>query len=271
MMSFEQIAGNFRCACGDIGESFRKYHLASTMARQEIATRYKRSRIGAFWISIGMAVSIACIGAVFGQIFGIPVREFLPYFATGTVLWGFISSCLNDGCGCFISSSGIILQVRMPLFVHVLKLLQKDVIIFAHNLAILPLLFLVCHYPLTAACQLAIPGFLLLLANLGWMVLTLATVCARFRDVTQIVHNAVGVLYFLTPIMWKADLLPGKTGQLLLNYNPFHHLLVIVRSPLLGEFPPTASWIYSIGLALAGWTAALLVFGRFRNRIAYWL
>lgn len=271
MMSVEQVAANFRRAYSDIDASFRKYHLVSTMARQDIATRYKRSRIGAFWISIGMAISIGCIGFVFGQIFKIPVREFLPYFATGSIFWGFLSSVLNEGCGSFISSSGIILQVRMPLFVHVLRLLQKNVIILAHNLVILPMLFFVCLYPINAVCLLALPGFLLLLINLAWMVLLLGTFCARFRDVTQIVQNAVGVLYFVTPIMWNPDLMPGRAGQLLLNYNPFYHLINIVRAPLLGELPHAINWIFAAAMGLAGWMIALQVFGRFRNRIAYWL
>ena len=271
MFDIKQIAESYHCAWSDVLDSFRKYHIVFTMARQDIATRYKRSRIGAFWITIGMAISIGSIGLVFGQILKIPVREFLPYFATGSILWGFISSCLNEGCGSFISSSGIILQVRMPLFVHVLRLLQKDLIIFAHNIVILPLVFFVFLYPVNARCLLAIPGFFLLLANLGWMVLILGTVCARFRDVTQMVQNAVGVLYFVTPIMWNADLMPGRAGQLLLSYNPFYHLISIVRAPLLGDLPHAMNWIFAVAMALIGWSIALQVFGRFRNRITYWL
>ena len=271
MFAAEQIVKNYCSAWRDICESFRKHHLVFTMARQEIATCYKRSRIGAFWISIGMAISIGCIGLVFGQIFKIPIREFLPYFSTGTILWGFISSCLNEGCGSFISSTGIILQVRMPLFVHVMSLIQKNVIIFTHNIVILPVVFFIFLYPVNASCFLAIPGFLLLLANLAWMVLILGTVCARFRDVTQIVQNAVGVLYFVTPIMWNPDLMPARVGSLIMNCNPCYHLISIVRAPLLGELPHALNWIFCVTLALVGWTIALQVFGRLRNRIAYWL
>ena len=271
IFAIEQVIKNYCSAWRDIRDAFFKYHLVSAMARQEIATRYKRSRIGAFWISIGMAITIGSIGLVFGQIFKIPLREFLPYFASGTILWGFISSCLNEGCGSFISSTGIILQVRMPLFVHVMSLVQKNVIIFTHNIVILPVVFFVFLYPLNARCFLAVPGFLLLLINIAWMVLILGTVCARFRDVTQIVQNAVGVLYFVTPIIWNPDLIPGRPGQFLLNYNPFYHLVSIVRAPLLGEMPNAINWIFATTLALVGWAIALPTFGRFRNRIAYWL
>jgi lipopolysaccharide transport system permease protein len=267
-MRFVEI---YQSAFQDIGGALRKFHLASTMARQEISTRYKRSRIGAFWITIGMAISIACIGLVFGRIFQIPLRDFLPYFAIGTIIWGLVSNCLNEGCGAFVSSSGIILQVRMPLFVHILRLLIKDSIVFAHNFVIVPLVFLFFLRPVGVESLLAIPGLVLLVANLAWMALILATLCARFRDVAQIVQNAVGVLFFMTPIMWKPALLSGQGGQLLLEFNPFYHLVNIVRAPLLGHFPDPMNWMVACGMAVVGWMAAILFFGRFRNRIAYWL
>jgi len=105
-MRFVEI---YQSAFQDIGAALSKLHLASTMARQDISTRYKRSRIGAFWITIGMAISIGCIGLVFGQILQIPLPEFLPFFTIGTIIWGLVSNCLNEGCGAFVSSSGIIL------------------------------------------------------------------------------------------------------------------------------------------------------------------
>jgi lipopolysaccharide transport system permease protein len=267
-MRFVEI---YQSAFQDIGAALSKLHLASTMARQDISTRYKRSRIGAFWITIGMAISIGCIGLVFGQILQIPLPEFLPFFTIGTIIWGLVSNCLNEGCGAFVSSSGIILQVRMPLFVPILRILIKDSIVFAHNLVILPVVFWIFLRPADVKMLLAIPGMVLLLLNLAWMVLILATLSSRFRDVTQIVQNAVGVLYFMTPIMWKPDLLDSPVGQLLLECNPFYHLVDIVRAPLLGHFPTAMNWIVAGGMALIGWVGAILFFGRFRNRIAYWL
>ena len=255
----------------DVLAALRKSHLVSTLSGHDVATRYKRSSLGAFWITVAMAISIGSIGLVFGWLFRAPVTQFLPYFATGSIVWTFIATCLNEGCAAFVASSGIILQVRIPLFVHVLRTLVRDTIVLAHNIVLIPLVFAVCGYPIRVVALLAIPGFLLLLINLGWMSLVLSTVCARYRDITQMVHSAVGVLYFLTPVMWKADALPGPEQQVMIHGNPFYHLLSVVRSPLLGDPPDPLSWAVSIVLAMAGWTLALIVFGRFRTRVAYWL
>jgi len=57
----------------------------------------------------------------------------------------------------------------------------------------------------------------------------------------------------------------------LLDLNPAYHLLEIVRAPLLGQWPSALNWVVSGGLAIVGWALALLFYGRFRRRIAYWL
>jgi lipopolysaccharide transport system permease protein len=35
--------------------------------------------------------------------------------------------------------------------------------------------------------------------------------------------------------------------------------------------PSATNWLVAGGMAVAGWVVALLVFGRYRRRIAYWL
>jgi len=67
------------------------------------------------------------------------------------------------------------------------------------------------------------------------------------------------------------ELLPKRAGILLLNANPFFHLIEIVRAPLLGTFPSALTWQFGILLAMAGWFFTILFYGRFRSRIAYWL
>jgi len=266
---------NFTCsllaAVADIKGAFERYHLIGTLGWQDVATRYRRSRIGAFWLTINMAVLIVSIGFLFGRLFGQPLDEFLPYLAVGQIIWGFMSTCINEGCVAFSSASGIVLQVRMPLFIHVARSLWSNLIILGHNLLIIPLVFLFFLKPVSPVAFLAIPGFLLLLVNVAWMMLIAGVVCARFRDVTQIVQNAMQVLFFITPIMWTAETMQGRVGKLILNLNPFNSLLDIVRSPILGQYPETLHWIIAAALAVAGWLVTLVFFGNRLKRLAYWL
>jgi ABC-type polysaccharide/polyol phosphate export permease len=262
---------SFKLGFADIAATVKSWHVVRTLAWQDIAGRYNRSRIGAFWITIGMATTIACVGLIFGQLFNLPIKQFLPYFTVGTLLWGLFSSCLQEGCQSFINSSGIILQVPLPLFTHVLRGLCKELLVFAHNVVVFPLALLAVQQELSWQMLLAVPALMLVLVNLGWMMLVLAVICTRYRDVAQIVNNALQVLFFVTPVMWRASQLPERTAFKITEFNPLYHLINIVRAPLLGEFASERNWVVALVFALSGWLFVVLIFGRYRNRIAYWL
>lgn len=258
-------------ALNDIRSTFQSIHLVTTFAWQDIAMRYKRSRVGAFWLTVGMAVTIGALGIVFGSLFRQPMHEFLPFLTIGIILWTFFSSSLTEGGSSFITATDIILQVRMPLFLHVMRVLWRNIIILGHNILILPIVLLIFSRPVSVVSLLAIPGFILMMLNTGWIALMLAILCSRFRDIPQIVANSLQILYFITPIMWSEKILPERFGRIILDLNPCYHIINIVRAPLLGEFPSGWSWICSLGMAIIGWSLAIPLFGRYRNRIPYWL
>lgn len=255
----------------DIAAALRRGHVTLTLGWQDIATRYRRSRIGPFWLTINKGVLIAALSLVFGNLFQLDMPEFIPYLAIGLILWTYIAAALGEGCTAFIDASGTILQVRMPLSTHVGLTIYRNLLILAHNLLIIPLVLLVFLRPVGWDALLAIPGLILLTVNLLWIALVLAVVCARYRDVTEIVGNVLQVSFYLTPIIWTEALLRARVDIPVLDFNPFYHFLTIVRSPLLGTPTTLLNWVIPLVMAVVGWAFAIAFFGRYRRRVAYWL
>ncbi|KAA9371158.1 ABC transporter permease [Ochrobactrum quorumnocens] len=266
----EPVVGS-RVAVRDILDAISKYRLALIFGWQDVAQRYRRSRVGAFWLTLNMAVFIGALGLIFGTLFQSQMQEFLPYLCAGIITWGFISTSLSEGCTTFTSSEGIILQVRMPLFTHIMRAVWRNIIIFAHNIVIFPVLMIIIGRMVSIHILWALPGFLLICFNLAWMMLILAILCARFRDMTQVVANILQVLFYATPIMWMVKVLPDHVSRWFIEWNPFYHLIELVRAPLLGTAPTMLDWTFAIGLAVFGWIIAIAFFGRYRWRVAYWL
>jgi ABC-type polysaccharide/polyol phosphate export permease len=255
----------------DIYASFNRYQLVGTLGWQDILQRYRRSRLGPFWITIAMAVMIGAIGFVFGQIFQTNMGEFFPHLAVGLIFWGFIVTTLNESCNGFIEAEGIIKQLPIPLFVHILRVIWRNDIVLLHNLVILPLVFLIIGKGIGWIALLSFVGFILVLLNLMWISLLVSILSTRYRDFPQIVASALQVMFYLTPIMWMPAMLPEWVKGYLLGYNPFYHLLELVRAPLLGSPPSALSWIFCLVMLCVGWFTVLLVYGRVKLRIAYWL
>ena len=258
-------------ALQSIFAGIRQPALAAILGWQDVKQRYRRSKLGPFWITISMGVMIASIGIIFGQIFNTPMNEYLSFLAIGIIFWAFISGVINDGCLGFIAAEGIIKQLPIPLFVHIVRIVWRNVLIMLHNLIIFPVVMLVQGIPITPYIFLVIPGTALVLVNLTWMALLLGVVCTRFRDMPNIIASILQVAFYLTPIIWMPNLLPERAGTMLLDINPFYHLLEIIRLPCLGQLPNDISWLFALGMAVVGWAITLKVFGHYQHRIAYWL
>lgn len=214
---------------------------------------------------------IATMAFVFGTLFKTPLQTFLPFLTVGIIFWGFITTTLTEGCNGFISAEGIIKQLPVPIFTHILRIIWRNLIILGHNLIILPVVLLAVGHPIGLSALWAIVGLFLLTINLSWCTLILAVFCTRYRDLTPIVASVIQVAFYLTPVMWMPQLMAHHKWFFLLNFNPAFHLIAVVRGPLIGTMPSAIHWIAAVLMTVIGCCTTLLVYGRYKNRIAYWL
>ncbi len=246
--------------------------LSGMLAWQDIRQAYRRSAVGPFWLTIGMGVQILTMGFVFGLIFRADIQVYIPFLAVSLILWGLIASTLNDGCITFISAEAMIKQLNIPHIVYVFRTVLKNFFTTAHNLVLIPLVFLVFMKAPGYSLILLIPGLVVLALNLGWVVLLLGIVSARFRDMPPIINSVTTIGFFVTPVMWSPDLIGNnELAHLLLGLNPLYHWLQIVRLPILGQWPTVENWGVALLVAGLGWGVTLLVYQKFRTMIAYWV
>jgi ABC-2 type transport system permease protein/lipopolysaccharide transport system permease protein len=69
--------------------------------------------------------------------------------------------------------------------------------------------------------------------------------------------------------MWKPELL--RTRTYIAEYNPFYHLVEIVRAPLLGSVPSQQTYVAVLLLTCVNLIIVGAFFSRFRARISYWI
>lgn len=239
---------------------------------QDLRNAYRRSSLGQFWITASMAVQIATIGIVFSVLFKSDPKLYLPYLATSLIIWALFSGVLSEGCLSFIAAEPMIKQLQVPYLTYIFRVVWRNLLTMAHNIVILPVLFLALGHKMGFESLLFFPGLLLVVANAVWVVWLLAIVSARFRDVPQIVAAALTVVFYVTPVIWQpAQLGNGTFAHVLLGYNPIYHWLQVVRLPLLGGIPTTENWLISIFTLIVGGIVALFVKSLHIHRIAYWV
>lgn len=244
-------------------------YLWGRLGWQDIRQRYRRSKLGPFWLTISMGALAGALGVLYSALFKIAVADYLPFVAAGLIVWGLISGLIADGCTAFIEAESIIKQAQVPLSIHVYRAVWRNLIMFVHNIVIFVLVAVLFSIRPGWATLLAFPGVVLVCLNGAWIGLLFGLVSARFRDVPQVVASVLQIAFFLTPVFWKPDLLPDRA--ILLDVNPFFHLLEVVRTPLLGRMPAPTTWIAALAVTICGWLVTCILYGRRRGRIAYWV
>lgn len=259
----------YKLALSDIREGVKAVTIWSVLGWQDIKQRYRRSVLGPFWLTLSTAIMVAALGFLYANLLGQEVREFIPHVGAGLIVWTFLSTLILESTTVFTSSEGMIKQIRMPLTVHVCRMVWRNVMIFAHNALILVcLLYLVPEINMFDLLTIPLAVFLMALNGL-WVGLVLGVVCTRFRDVSQILVNFVQVLFFMTPVFWKPELLADRAW--IAEYNPAYHFIELVRSPLVGGGIPEYSWLITLSITLVGFIVAIAVLAKYRSRVAYWL
>jgi ABC-type polysaccharide/polyol phosphate export permease len=199
-----------------------------------------------------------------------PTANILPYVCLSLIVWNLLQNTVNEGAQTFINAGEFMLQVKRPYGVYIFRTVWGNLLISSHMLLVYFIVaFLYGLFP-SWTYLLALPGLGLLVVNLVWMAFAAAILSARFRDIPMILQNLFTVLFWLTPVVYKADQLGGTVEQLA-RLNPLFHILEVARAPLLLKEPALESWLAAAATALIGWALTLLLFARTRRRIVYWM
>ncbi|MEM0673895.1 MULTISPECIES: ABC transporter permease [Dickeya] len=253
----------------DLYHALRQYDLWVFLAWQDIKLRYRRSRIGPFWITISMSIFIVVLGVVYSKLFKTETRDYLPYLSVGYVAWGFFAGVLGDFSNIFVEHANYMRDIKMNPFVILFRVLFRYIIIFLHNIVIIFGVYIYFAINPGLPFFLAIPGFLLIVCNFAAIGVILGIAGVRFRDIAQISQNMIQILFFVTPVIWMPRLVSENSWIVLVN--PFKYYIDLIREPLLGKIPGIEAWCVSFSTFIVFALIAAVVYKYKSSRIPFWL
>jgi ABC-2 type transport system permease protein/lipopolysaccharide transport system permease protein len=251
----------------------REFYTAARLWRQwlqmsvtEVTMQYRRSILGPFWLVLNTLIFIATLGVVYSYVFNISVANYLPFLATGLVIWGLLAAFVTEGGTTFTAHAAMVRNLNLPLPFFAYKVASRQAIVFAHVLFALIPVYLFFPASLSPVMVLAVPALALHLVNGVALAVLLGMLCCRFRDLANVIANFMQAMFFLTPIFWPVG---SVSHPLIYLANPFYHYVEIVRAPLLGEPATALNWLVAGGLSALLWGSAMAVFVRFRWRVVH--
>jgi len=261
----EAIQAAFR----DLIDGVRLAPLWLTLGWEQTAARFRRTVLGPFWLTANLLAMAFAISFITGGLFGGSGNGNFPLIISGILCWSLIGAYLGDAANTFIAAGDLMNTMKLPLSFHIFLMLYKNVINFAAQLIalwVVLFLFKTARIP-DPSLLLALPMVIIISVFLSLIIAMPAT---RFRDVYQTVVFTTQILFFLTPVFWSPASMTGRRAKVL-SYNPFAHLLELIRQPLLGNTPSLIHWEWGIGMMLVLGAAAITMLTFYRKRVVFWL
>jgi ABC-type polysaccharide/polyol phosphate export permease len=256
-------------ALWDFVEGARLWSMWWRQSSNEVRRRYKRTLLGPAWVTVSLLIFAIVLSFVWAGLFKMQVTEFLPFLLSGLLAWTLVSSCIGEACMVFVAGEALMKARQFPYTSLLYGAVARNAVIFGHNLIGYFLAAAFCGVPFGWKTLLVVPGLILVLMNCIWMEMVVAVFCLRFRDFQQLVASLLQIGAFVTPVFWNANQLTGKRA-IIVHANPIHHMVDIVRQPLLGQAPALESYAMCAVTALVGWAFAYWLFASKRHRLAYW-
>lgn len=244
-----------------------------SLVRLDLRTRYRGSGLGVGWSLLRPLLMSAILCAVFHQLFHADIRDYGPYLLIGFACWTYLASVVQEGCASLLQAEPYIRQHRAPLAIYPLRTTLGASVHFALALLIV-LVLSVClrGFGHTLSLLSLAPG-LLLLFLFGWSSATIASLInVHFRDTQHLSDVALQMLFYLTPVIYPAEMLRQRGLGWLVNYNPLACFLDIIRTPILDDQVPSAASFGTAALTVVvTGTAAMVILSRLQRRLVFYL
>jgi ABC-2 type transport system permease protein len=261
--------GPFAVAASDIDDAIKLAPVWLHAGWIDVVWRFRRTLLGPFWHTLGLAAFVIVMGVLWSNILRQDPFQYFRYVTASLIVWGLIASFITEGTGILLSGQSTALSMRFPYIAFAFAHVWRSLLLFAHHFVFYLVVMVGTLYSPGWSVFLAIPGLLLIVANGIWMSLLAGILCLRWRDLGPATASAMQIAMFVTPVFWPRDMLGPKLA-FAADYNPLFHLVRIMRDPLLGQVPPVESWLWAVITLLVGSLVTLRIYGRQRDRLAYW-
>jgi len=247
---------------------YRYRAMLQSMVSMHLRGRYKGSVLGFLWTFVNPLMMLVVYSVVFSFVVRFEQEGYAMFLFVGLLPWYYHSQSLTMATACMVQHANLIKKVYFPRSVLPLSVVLANLLNFIFGLAILIPALLISGVSPTSA-WLAFP---LVLAVHSLMVVGLALLFSvgnvYFRDLEHTLGVAVNMWFFVTPILYTLDIIPGHLRPYFM-LNPLTPIIEAYRSVVFYGRPPEWELLGWLTLGFVMFLAVcLVVFVRVQRDVA---
>lgn len=244
-----------------------RYFVLSTI-RNELFSRFARSRLGGLWIIINPLMQVAIYALILSNVLAAKLPGvasqygYAIYLMAGLLAWTLFSEIVSRCLGLFIENGNLMKKVNFPrITLPVIALgssLLNNALLFIAMLGI----FTVLGHGFSLAMLWLLPLTLLLAGFALGLGLVLGVLNVFMRDINQVVPIILQMGFWLTPIVYPLSIIPADYHGWY-AFNPLYPVVTAYQNVVLYAQRPELSSLVPMAVVATGLLAlGLLLFRR---------
>jgi ABC-type polysaccharide/polyol phosphate export permease len=217
--------------------------------------------------------------AVYTLVFSVLLKAFqidhYPLFVlSGLVTWVFFQSAVQMSCSSLFAQPTLVKQIKFPRHILPLAVVATNVVTLVAMLGVVLTANLILIPETRTTFWAAIPLFLPLIALASGMAVVFGYVTVVYRDVEHLMTTVFLPWFFLTPIFFTLDQLPGLkdnewVADVLYYVNFVAPFVEAIRDPLFfGKYPDIGDVVYIVVAAVVALALGVLAARRIDDQVA---
>ena len=198
--------------------------IVQILIARELKVRYRGTVLGFLWSLLTPLVFMSVYVLVFSLFLRIEMEHYPAFLLCGLLPWMLFTTSVTEASRAIIDNGTLAKKGGFPVEILPLVVIGSNLIHFLLTVPLLVIVFMVLGVKLSWTALL-LPGVLLiqLIFTFG-IALLCSSLAVLFRDLLHIVPNALLIWFFLTPVLYPANMVPQNYRGFLL-FNPMAHLI----------------------------------------------
>ena len=231
------------------------------LVHRDFVARYKQTILGSAWYVIQPLFMSMMFTLVFNRIARISTGEIPPmlFFMSGTVCWGYFSSCVTNTATTFSANAGLFDKVYFPRLVVPISQLIVNLIGFGMQMGMF-LIFYGYYYwqgaPIGMGWRIIVlPVLLFQMAALGLGVgCMVSAITTRFRDLQIMLGFFMQLWMYASCVVYPLSQVP-ENWRWIYSFNPMVFIIEAFRFAFMGQ-----GTVYLIQLVVSMAVGIVVVF-----------
>lgn len=235
------------------GKAIWRYrHFISASIKGELKGRFARSRVGALWFILHPLAQAMIYTLVLSEVLGAKIggvddkAAYSIYLMAGIASWGLFSEITNRCLTIFLEYGPTLKKIMFPRICLPIIIWGSALLNHLILLSAMAIIFVFYgHFP--TVTWLVLPLGILVISAFGFGLGVLTGVLNVFsRDVAQVMGVVMNLWFWLTPIVYTADIVPEGIKPYI-GFNPMTSIVKIYQDAILfNQWPDWHSLAYPI-------------------------